>query len=586
MKRLGLLCLGALLFWGSSAGAQAPVSALSLYGQPKYREGSAHFDYVNPDAPKGGRLVLPTFGTFDTFNPFILNGQAAPGSDLLFSSLMTASLDEPFSMYALVAESVEVGPEQVTFHLNPSARFHDGSPIMAEDVVFSFDTLKTKGAPQYRVYYADVERVEAVAERQVRFYLRKDAYNKELPLILGQMPVLSKKYFQDKDFLQPTFDFPIGSGPYKIKEYEPNRFVLYERDPTYWGADLLSQKGLYNFDEIRYDVYRDTTVAVEAFTAGLFDVRFENEAKKWATAYDIPPVHDGRIIKKEFEHHTPSGVQGFVFNTRRSLFADKRVRRALSLVFDFDWTNKHLFYGAYRRMKSYFANSDLQAPDKVEDKEKHLLSAFHIDGEGYALPDYPAGQLRPAFEEALKLLAEAGWTIKDGRLVNQDGQPFEFEILLDASGAAAWERITLPFIHNLKRIGIRAHIRTLDILQYKTRLDQFDYDMIVTIWGQSLSPGNEQAYFWGSQAATQKGGYNFAGIREERVDALIERLIQAQTREELLTIVHVLDRALLQGYYIILHWFSPVQRILYWDKFGMPDQVPLQGISLLTWWAK
>ena len=585
MKRFCLLCLVALLM-GQVVSAETLPSGLSLYGAPKYNNQFTHFDYVNPQAPKGGRLVLPTFGTFDTFNPFILNGQVAPGAELLFSTLMAASLDEPFSMYALVAEKVKVEPNQVTFYLNPKARFHDGERITAEDVVFSFDTLKTKGLPQYRVYYADVERAQALSDTQVRFHLRKDAHNKELPLILGQMPVLSKKYFADKDFLTASLEAPIGSGPYKIKEFEPNRFVTYQRDPNYWGAELPSQKGQYNFDEIRYDVYRDTTVAVEAFTAGMFDVRFENEAKKWATAYDIPAVQDGRIIKKEFEHHTPSGVQGFVFNTRRPLFADKRVRRALSLVFDFNWTNQHLFYGAYKRMNSFFANSDLEAPVVVEEKEKPLLRAFHVDEGGYALPDYPAGQLRPAFEEALSLLKQAGWTIQEGRLVNQDGQPFEFEILLDASGAAAWERITLPFINNLKRIGIKAHIRTLDILQYKTRLEQFDYDMIVTIWGQSLSPGNEQAYFWGSQAATQEGGYNFAGIQEERVDALIARLIQAQTREELRTVVHVLDRVLLQGYYVILHWFSPVQHVLYWDKFGMPEQVPLQGISLMTWWAK
>ena len=585
MKRFCLLCLAALLM-GRVVSAETLPSGLSLYGAPKYNNRFTHFDYVNPQAPKGGRLVLPTFGTFDTFNPFILNGQAAPGADLLFSTLMTASLDEPFSMYALVAEKVKVEPNQVTFYLNPKAQFHDGSRITADDVVFSFDTLKTKGLPQYRVYYADVERVQALSDTQVRFYLRADAHNKELPLILGQMPVLSKQYFQDKDFLTASLEAPVGSGPYKIKEFEPNRFVTYQRDPNYWGADLPSQKGQYNFDEIRYDVYRDTTVAVEAFTAGMFDVRFENEAKKWATAYDIPAVQEGRIIKKEFEHHTPSGVQGCVFNTRRPLFADKRVRRALSLVFDFNWTNQHLFYGAYKRMDSFFANSDLAAPAHVEEQEKPLLRAFHVDEDGYELPDYPAGQLRPAFEEALSLLKQAGWTIQEGRLVNQDGQPFEFEILLDASGAAAWERITLPFINNLKRIGIQAHIRTLDILQYKTRLEQFDYDMIVTIWGQSLSPGNEQAYFWGSQAATQEGGYNFAGIREERVDALISRLIQAQTREELRTVVHVLDRVLLQGYYVILHWFSPVQRVLYWDKFGMPEQVPLQGVSLMTWWAK
>ena len=585
MKRLCLLCL-AFLLASQTAFAEGPSSALSLYGNPKYSEHFTHFEYVNPQAPKGGKLTLPTFGTFDTFNSFILNGQAAPGSDLLFSTLMTASLDEPFSMYGLVAEAVKVEPDQVTFYLNPRAKFHDGTRIVADDVVFSFNILKEKGAPQYRVYYADVEDVRALSDTQVRFYLRKGAHNKELPLILGQTPVLSKTYFKDKDFLTASLDVPVGSGPYKVKEFEPNRFVSYQRDADYWGADLPSQKGFYNFDEIRYDVYRDTTVAVEAFTSGLFDVRFENEAKKWATAYDIPAVSEGRIIKKEFEHHLPSGVQGFVFNTRRPLFSDKRVRQALSLVFDFNWTNRHLFYGAYKRMNSFFENSDLAAPDKVGEAEKPLLEAFHVDPQGYELPDYPAGQMRPAFEKALSLLEQAGWTVREGRLVNEKGQPFEFEILLDASGAAAWERITLPFIHNLKRIGIEAHIRTMDVLQYKTRLEQFDYDMIVTIWGQSLSPGNEQAYFWGSRAANEKGGYNFAGIQEERVDALIARLIQAQTREELRTIVHVLDRVLLQGYYVILHWFSPVQRVLYWDKFGMPEQVPLQGISLLTWWAK
>ena len=582
-----------LVMFLSSASLAEVLHGIAMHGTPKYAAGFTHFDYVNPNAPKGGVLRQASFGSFDTFNPFTIKGNSAPGTGLIFDTLMSSSADEPFSEYGLLAESVEVPKDRswVAFTLNPKARFSDGSPVLAEDVVFTFEMLRDKGVPQYRYYYGNVDKATATDDRRVLFTFKQGS-NKELPLILGQMPVLSKKDWLNKDFEATTLQMPLGSGPYRLKSFEVNRFIIYERNPEYWGADLPVNKGQYNFDEIRYDIYRDTAVAVEAFKAGAYDVRVENEAKKWATAYDVPAVREGRLIRRSFTHGLPSGMQGFVMNTRRAIFADPKVREAMQYVLDFDWLNDRLFFCSYHRTTSYFDNSELAAKGLPDKAQMALLKPFEdkLDKRVFSnpvfVPKLDSLNPRPQLLKALELLSMAGWHVKQGVLQNDKGQLFEFEILLDSSGAAAWERIALPFVRNLKKIGINARIRVMDALQYKNRLDHFDFDMFVMVWGQSLSPGNEQRYFWGSDAAKQEGSYNFAGIQNPAVDALIERIIAADTREDLVTATRALDRVLMWGFYVIPQWYTNETRVVYWNKFGMPKAQPMHGISLMTWWAK
>lgn len=587
-----LLALGMMLTLILPVQAQ-PVHAIAMHGTPKYGADFKNFDYVNPNAPKGGVLRQATFGSFDTFNPFVIKGNAAAGTGLVFETLMSSSMDEAFTEYGLVADSIEVPDNRawVAFHINPKARFSNGTPITADDVVFTFEMLKQHGVPQYRYYYGDVQKVEATAPDRVLFTF-KSADNRELPLILGQMPVLSKADWQGKDFSATTLTMPLGSGPYKLKSFELNRFLVYERDPNYWGKDLPVNRGLYNFDEIRFDVYRDTSVAVEAFKAGAYDLRQENEAKRWAVSYDFPAFYEGRVKKREFSHQLPSGMQGFVFNTRRAIFKDKRVREALQYVLDFNWLNTHLFYGSYHRTNSYFDNSYLAAKGLPSEQERALLEPYatQIDKRVFSQEIKPiemqSSNPRPELLKALDLLAQAGWHVKNGVLQNSAGEPFEFEILLDSSGAAAWERIALSFVRNLKKIGITAHIRVMDALQYKHRVDEFDFDMFVMVWGQSLSPGNEQRYFWGSAAALQQGSYNFAGIQDPVIDMLIEKIVSAKDEQALISATHALDRMLMWGFYVIPHWHMQGVRFVYWDKFGMPKAEPMHGINIMSWWAK
>lgn len=587
-----LLALGMMLTLILPVQAQ-PVHAIAMHGTPKYGADFKNFDYVNPNAPKGGVLRQATFGSFDTFNPFVIKGNAAAGTGLVFETLMSSSMDEAFTEYGLVADSIEVPDNRawVAFHINPKARFSNGTPITADDVVFTFEMLKQHGVPQYRYYYGDVQKVEATAPDRVLFTF-KSADNRELPLILGQMPVLSKADWQGKDFSATTLTMPLGSGPYKLKSFELNRFLVYERDPNYWGKDLPVNRGLYNFDEIRFDVYRDTSVAVEAFKAGAYDLRQENEAKRWAVSYDFPAFYEGRVKKREFSHQLPSGMQGFVFNTRRAIFKDKRVREALQYVLDFNWLNTHLFYGSYHRTNSYFDNSYLAAKGLPSEQERALLEPYatQIDKRVFSQEIKPiemqSSNPRPELLKALDLLAQAGWHVKDGVLQNSAGEPFEFEILLDSSGAAAWERIALSFVRNLKKIGITAHIRVMDALQYKHRVDEFDFDMFVMVWGQSLSPGNEQRYFWGSAAALQQGSYNFAGIQDPVIDMLIEKIVSAKDEQALISATHALDRMLMWGFYVIPHWHMQGVRFVYWDRFEMPKAEPMHGINIMSWWAK
>jgi microcin C transport system substrate-binding protein len=581
---------------GDAQNAVKPAHAIAMHGEPKYAKDFAHFDYVNPDAPKGGTFKRYATGTFDTFNPFVVKGVPAAGASSLFETLMTSSGDEAFTEYGLVAESIEVPEDRswTAFNIRKNAKFHDGSSITADDVVFSFNTLLEKGSPIYRYYYGDVEKVEKLDTHYVKFIFKKDTTNRELPLILGQLPVLSKAYWQDKDFSATTLTPPVGSGPYKVESFEPGRFVVYKRDENYWGKDLAVNKGMHNFDRIRYDYYRDTTVALEAFKSGEYDMRVEAESKKWATAYDVPAVKEGKIIKGVFHHQLPSGMQGFVFNTRRDIFKDRQVREALSMALDFSWTNQNLFFGQYKRTNSYFDNSEMAAKGlptgkelAVLEKYKDKLPAEVFEKEFKSPSTEPPSDIRKNLRKAMGILKTAGWVIKDQKLVNEKtGEPFKFELMINSASAPAWERVSLPFIKNLKKLGIDATLRVVDTNQYQNRLNEFDFDMIVHVWGQSLSPGNEQRNYWGSKSASSNGSGNYAGVNNEVVDALIENIISSKTREDLVVNTKALDRVLLWGHYVIPQWHLPYYRIAYWNKLGVIDKTIMHGPELSSWWIK
>jgi microcin C transport system substrate-binding protein len=583
-----LLALCGILATALATGA--PVHGIALHGQPKYGPDFPYFDYVNPDAPQGGEARLAAIGSFDTFNPFNIQGQAAAGIGQLFESLMTNSADEPFSEYGLIAESVEIAEDRgsVIFNLRPEAKFHDGSPITADDVRFSFETLKTQGSPFFRFYYANVAAVEKLGERRVKFTFGAGD-NRELPLIMGQMPILSKKYWEDREFGVTTLEPPVGSGPYRIERFEPGRFIVYQRDTDYWGKDLPVNRGLYNFGRLRYDYYRDVTVALEAFKAGAYDLRAENVAKQWATGYDFPALTRGLVKKETFANQLPSGMQGFVYNLRRPLFQDPRVRQALAHAFDFEWSNRNLFHDQYIRTRSFFDNSELAARGLPSPEERAILEPLReqlppeVFTSVYEPPNAAdSGQLRANMKQALQLLEEAGWVFRDRKLVNAEtGAPFRFELLINEP---TWERIGLPFARNLERLGIEMSVRTVDSAQYENRVRDFDFDMVVHVWGQSLSPGNEQREFWSSVAADQPGSRNLAGLKNPAIDRLVDLVIAAPDRASLVTRVQALDRALQWHFVVIPHWHIPYARIAYWDKFGYPSVIPLQGVQLNAWW--
>jgi len=561
-----------------------------MHGEPKYGPDFPHFDYVNPDAPKGGELRLGAEGTFDSFNPYIPRGTPAAGAGAAIESLMTSSADEPFTEYGLIAESIETPPDRswVIFTLRPEARWHDGEPITADDVIFSLEMLKTKGHPFYRFYYQSIVEAEKLGERKVRFTFA-EGDNRELPLIAGQLPILPKHYWDTRDFARTTLEPPLGSGPYRVAAFEPGRFVTLKRVEDYWGKDLPVNRGHNNFDIIRTDYYRDATVIREALKAAAIDYRLENQAKAWALDYDTPAVASGALKKTEFEHERPTGMQAFVMNSRRQIFSDSRVRQALASAFDFEWTNRTLFFGLYARTRSYFSNSELAAEGLPGPRELEILEPYRdrlppeVFTETYGPPStdgtgWPRENLRRAFA----LLEEAGWIVRDMRLVNAEtGRQMSFEILIVSP---AFERIVLPFVRNLGRLGIDARVRLVDQSQYINRLRDFDFDMIVSVWGQSDSPGNEQRDFWGSDAAQQPGSRNYAGVSDPVVDDLIDLVISAPDRESLVARTRALDRVLLWHHYVIPNWHSRVDRIIYWDKFQQPEVTPKNGTDTSYWW--
>ncbi|MEL7560167.1 extracellular solute-binding protein [Stutzerimonas chloritidismutans] len=570
----------------------APQHALTLYGEkPKYPPGFSHFDYVNPDAPKGGTLRQAGFGSFDSLNPFINKGVAADDIGLVYDTLTTNSLDEPFTVYGLLAEKIEKGPnnEWVRFYLRPEARFQDGEPVEAEDVVFSFETLISKGAPHYRGYYADVEKAVIEDSRRVRFDF-KHAGNRELPLILGQLPVLPKHWWEGKDFAAGSMEAPLGSGPYRIERAEAGRSVRYARVEDYWGKDLPVNRGFYNFDQINIDYYRDNTVALQAFKAGHFDYWLETSAKNWATAYDIDAVRDGRIIREDIANHNPQGMQGFIFNTRRDRLQDARVREALGLLFDFEWTNRQLFNGAYTRTTSYFDNSELASSGLPSKQELNILEPLRgqipdqVFEKPFELPKTNAdGIIRAQQRRAYELLTAAGWKIENDQMVDAEGKPVKLEFLLVQ---ADFERVLLPYKRNLASLGIELELRRVDVSQYINRLRSRDYDMIVSGFGQSSSPGNEQREYWHSASADNPGSRNYIGLKDPAIDVLVEKLIASDSRDELITRTRALDRVLLSGHYVIPNWHIKTWRVAYWSHLGHPEITPLYDVGLMTWWNK
>ncbi|HUU25038.1 MAG TPA: extracellular solute-binding protein [Methyloceanibacter sp.] len=591
LKALILLLIFGLLLLPCSAVAE-PQAGLAMHGSPNETADFSHFPYVNPEAPKGGRARFAKQGSFDSLNPLIVKGVSADGiREYLYESLMARAYDAPFTLYGLIAEAVETPPDRswVEFTLNPKAKFSDGTPITADDVIFSHAVLRDRGRPNHRSYYKKVKTVEKTGDRKVRFTFDASG-DREMPLIMGLMPVLPGHLFTPESFEKTTLQPPIGSGPYVVSAVDPGKSITYQRDPNYWGRDLPVNRGLYNFDEIRIDYYRDAGSLFEAFKSGLVQLRNEDDPTRWAEGYDFPALRDGRVVKEALPVETPAGMSALVFNTRRPLFADPRVRQALIKLFDFEWVNRNLYHGQYARTESYFARSELSSHGRPADATERALLAPYPDAVTPAIMDgtfsYPVsdgtGQNREGRVEALKLLEDAGYQLKDGKLVNvETGEPFAFEIL---AATRAQERLLLTYARALKQVGIEARIRQVDSAQYQRRKQTYDFDMIQYFWPVSLSPGNEQSFRWGSAAAKTEGSYNYPGIENEAVDAMIAALLSAGDREDFVSAVRALDRVLLSGDYVVPLFYLPRQWVAYWRTLKRPEETPLYGYQIDAWW--
>ena len=580
-----------------SISAKTNVShGIAMHGEPKYNKDFKHVDYVNPNAYKGGKVTFSSTGTYDTFNPFTLKGTPAAGIGNIYETLTTRSSDEAFTEYGLLAETIEWPDDRswVAFNLRKEAKWHDGQNITPEDVIWTFNTLMEKGHPFYKYYYGDVIEVVKAGDFKVRFNFKGNT-NLELPLIVGQLPVLPKHYWENKNFEETSLDVPIGSGPYKIVAFNAGRSITYKIDGDYWGTDIPIKKGTDNFGLIKYEYYKDRGIEREAFKSGEIDFFSENSSKEWATSYEVPAVEKGVIIKELIQHENPQGMQAFVFNLRRDFFKDKKVREALSHAFDFEWTNANLFYGAYTRTNSFFENSELASygvPIRKEfellsklSKENHKLIPQEIYLKEYNPPKTDgSGFMRKELSKATLLLKKAGWELNEGKLFNKlSGQQLKFEILLVSP---AFERIVLPFKDNLEKLGIMVNVRTIDSSQYQQRLETFDFDVVVSSFRQSLSPGNEQRDFWSSDAADTHGSENIIGIKNDLIDILIEEIISAKNREDLVIATRVLDRVLLWNHYVIPQWHISAYRVLYWDIFDRPKVRPKYSLGTDTWWIE
>jgi microcin C transport system substrate-binding protein len=576
----------------AEAEAAAPLRTygLALVGTPKLPAGFAHFPYVNPDAPKGGEVVLADIGGYDSFNSFIVRGTAPVSVGRMWDTLLRASADEPQTGYGHLAAVIEVAADHgyVAFELRPEARWHDGTPVTAEDVVWTFDTLREKGRPTYRQYYTDVERAVADGPQRVVFHF-KNRNNRELPVILGELAVLPKHWWQGRDFTAPLTEPPLGSGPYKIGHFEFGRTLVMERVAEYWAKDLPTAKGLANFGSIRTEYFRDATIALQAFKAGQIEYRRENISKVWATEYNFPAVQKGLVKKQAFPSDLPTGMQCYVMNTRRPVFADRRVRQAMAQVFDFEWENKNLFFGLYTRTMSFFSNSDCASSGLPSEAELALLEPHRakLPPELFTTPfTLPvtdgSGNNREGMRKCLELMQAAGWRIQDRKMVDAAGKQMAFEILLDEP---TFERVTLPYVQWLERMGIAVRVRTVDNAQYQHLTDEFDFDMTINVFGESDSPGNELWDFWGSSSKTETGSDNLAGVADPVVDALITKVVGAHTREELIVAARALDRVLLWSWYAVPHWHLQSAWVAWWDRFGHPEQPVRSGVVFDAWWV-
>ncbi len=591
------LALTAALPAVAGLSAETPRHGLSTFGELKYPPGFTHFAYVNPEAPKGGEARGWALETYDNLNPLILKGIAAAELGLTFETLMTPARDEPDSLYGLIAQTVEIGPGRAwaAFNIDARARWHDGSPITAEDVVFTFNAMLNEGHPQYRILYRDVEGVEVASPGRAVFRFKAGDSRRDLPLLVAQMTVMSKAWFKGRDFAATVLDPPLASGPYRIDRVDPGRAIVYRRVADYWGKDLAVNAGRFNFDRVRFDYYRDRDIALEAFFAGEYDWREEFTARNWSTLYEDRPAMKNNQVKREvLADETPSGVQAFFLNTRREKFKDRRVRQALNLAMDFEWMNRTLFYGLYSRTRSMFENSDLAATGLPSPAELMLLNPYRaqLPPEVFtaeyqsARTDAKSGQdgSRDNLRAAARLLTEAGWTIKDKVLVDQrTGEPFEIEFL---NYEGTFQRVVNPYIRSLERLGIQASIRVVDVTAFENRRRGFDYDVVIGRFSQPLTPGVEQRNYWGSVNADIVGGLNYSGIKEPVVDALVERIVAATDRASLTAATRALDRVLMWNTYTVPQWYSGKHRLAYWDKFGRPANKPKYDLGLLdTWWV-
>lgn len=589
---LSLACLAFLIPQTVRA---EPVHAAALFGEPKYAADFDHLDYVNPDAPKGGTFRSAVVGSFDSSNPFIIKGVAASGITSIYESLMTRTLDEPYTSYGLIAKTIEIAPDRswVRFVLRPEATWHDGKPITADDVIWSFETLRDKGSPFYRTYYKSVKSVTKSGPRQVTFtFMRKN--DRKLPLIIGDLPILPKHFWTNgkNDFSKSNLNIPLGSGAYRIKSIQPGRRIVLEHAENWWAKDLPIMRGTSNFATIIYDYYRDKDVAFQAFLGADVDFRQENVAKNWAQGYVHPRVRNGDIVRQSIQHDLPTGMQGFIYNTRRPLFSDRRVREALNYAFDFEWSNRQLAFDAYKRSQSYFNNCYLASSGVPDEAETALLARFKstlppdLFTQPYTNPyNTGDGTIRNNLRHGLDLLQEAGWTLdRNGLLHDKNGKFFTFEVLTDNP---MFDRWLLPFERNLRKMGIIVTLRTIDAAQYQNRMINYDFDMTIQLIPQSLTPGNEQYTYWHSSQANVPGGNNLMGIKNPVVDYLINQVIKARTEEELVTATHALDRVLLWNNYVIPQWYSDRFNIAYASWLGHPAENPPYGLPVLeTWWDK
>jgi peptide/nickel transport system substrate-binding protein len=586
--------LSVIAFSGSIAEAAEPRHAIAMHGEPAMPEGFTRVRYADPAAPKGGRLVHGVLGTFDSLNPLIVRGLALQAiRGYVVEGLMARGYDEPFTLYGLVARSVETDAERsyVTFTIDPAARFSDGKPVTPDDLIFSWQLLRDKGRPNHRTYYAKVTKAEMVGERAVRFDLA-GSNDRELPLILGLMPVLPKHAVRPETFEETSFEAPLGSGPYVVAAVDPGKSVTFKRNPAYWGRDLAISRGFWNFDEIRFDYYRDANSHLEAFKRGLYDFRNEHDPTRWQTGYDFPALRDGRVLKEELATGVPKASTYYVFNTRRAIFSDIRVREALSLLFDFEWINHGYFFDLYRRTASYFEGSELSSHRRPADaRERALLAPFAgavradvLDGTWSPPVSDGSGRDRAMLRRALDLFAAAGYELRGTELIERrTGRPFTFEIMVASRDD---ERLALLFAQSLKRAGIAARVRSVDAVQYDGRRLAYDFDMIENRWDQSLSPGNEQAFYWGSAAADAPGTRNYMGVKSPAVDAMIAALLKAESQADFVSAVRALDRVLLSGVYVVPLFHLPAQWIARWATVGRPPATSIYGYLPETWWRE